>query len=60
VSNPYFPTGGHSFFFSTDFAGVVLGGNVNTDPSVRRVQVLSYIAIQQSPRSGVSRPGLDD
>ena len=35
VSNPYFPTGGHSFFFSTDFAGVVLGGNVNTvRPSV--------------------------
>ena len=30
VSNPIFPTGGHSFFFSTDFAGTVLGGNVNT------------------------------
>jgi outer membrane protein insertion porin family len=30
VNHPFTPTGGHSLFFSTDFAGVILGGNVNT------------------------------
>ncbi|MBZ5726519.1 MAG: outer membrane protein assembly factor BamA [Acidobacteriia bacterium] len=30
VNHPINPTGGKSFFFSTDFAGSFLGGNVNT------------------------------
>ena len=35
VNHPIYPTGGRSLFISTDFAGSVLGGNVNTvRPSV--------------------------
>jgi outer membrane protein insertion porin family len=35
VNHPINPTGGHSLFISTSFAGSVLGGNVNTvQPSV--------------------------
>ncbi len=30
VNHPINPTGGHSIFFSMDFAGSILGGNVNT------------------------------
>ena len=30
VNHPISPTGGHSIFFSVDFAGSALGGNVNT------------------------------
>jgi len=30
VNHPINPTGGHSIFFSMDYAGSVLGGNVNT------------------------------
>ncbi|MGD0499147.1 MAG: outer membrane protein assembly factor BamA [Bryobacteraceae bacterium] len=30
VNHPITPTGGHSAFFSVDFAGSILGGNVNT------------------------------
>ena len=30
VNHPIYPTGGHSLFFSMDFASTILGGNVNT------------------------------
>jgi outer membrane protein insertion porin family len=30
VNHPINPTGGHSIFFSMDFAGSIMGGNVNT------------------------------
>ena len=40
VNHPITPTGGKSLFISCDFAGSVLGGNVNTVRPTDRCQVL--------------------
>jgi outer membrane protein insertion porin family len=44
VNQPLNPTGGHSIFFSFDFAGSILGGNVNTI-----TPTIDYKAYKPSP-----------
>jgi outer membrane protein insertion porin family len=50
VNHPTTPNAGHSFFFSLDFAGSVLGGNVNT---VRPTAEIKYFHVAPWHKSHV-------